>query len=163
MAREKNLARREHPEMEQMEPWNTFRDMERMFRDFFVTPLPMFRRGWMMPEFRREIEPEVDLRETEHEFVLSAAIPGLTKEDIDINVTQDRISVSGERKTEEEKPEERFHVRQQSYGSFRVTYSLPSDVKPEDVSATYKNGVLEVHMPKAEVVEPHKVEVHIQD
>ena len=161
MAREKTLARRERPEMEQMEPWNTFRDMERMFRDFFVSP--MLRRNWLMPEMRQEIEPEVDLRETEHEFVMSAAIPGLSKEDIDISVTEDRITVSGERRTLEEKPDERVHVRQQSYGSFRVCYSLPSDVKPEEVNATYKNGILEVHMPKAEVVEPHRVEVNIQE
>jgi HSP20 family protein len=161
MAREKTLARRERPELEQMEPWNTFRDMERMFRDFFISP--MMRRTLMIPELRREIEPEVDLRETEKEFVLSAAIPGMSKDDININVTEDAIHLSGERKTEEEKPEEKFHVRQQSYGAFKVSYTLPADVKPDEVSATYKNGILEVHMPKAEVVEPHKVEVQVQD
>lgn len=161
MARDKTLARRERPEMEQMEPWNTFRDMERMFRDFFVSP--MLRRPWLMPEMRRELEPDVDLRETENAFILSAAIPGLMKEDINIDVTEDSVTVSGERKVEEEKPDERIHVRQQTYGAFKVCYSLPSDVKPDDVSATYKNGVLRVHMPKAEVVEPHKVEIKAEE
>lgn len=161
MTREKTLARREQTDLEQMEPWNTFRDMERMFREFFVSP--MLRRGWLMPEIRHELHPEVDLRETEDEFILSAAVPGLSKEDININVTTDSIHLSGERKTEEEKPDEKFHVRQQTYGAFRVSYSLPADVKPEEVNATYKNGVLEVHLPKAEVIEPHKVEVRVQD
>lgn len=161
MAREKTLARRERTDLEQLEPWNTFRDMERMFRDFFVSP--MLRRNWLVPELRRELEPEVDLRETEKDFILSAAIPGMSKEDIDINVTDDRITISGERKTEEEKPDERIHVRQQSYGRFEISYVLPAEVKPSQVQATYKNGVLEVHLPKAEVIEPHKVEVKVED
>jgi HSP20 family protein len=163
MAREKALARRERTELEQLEPWNTFRDMERMFRDFFMSPLPMLRRSWLIPELRHELEPEVDLRETEKEFILSAAIPGLSKDDIEINVTDDRITVSGERKVEEEKPQERVHIRQQTYGTFRVCYTLPADVKPDEVKATYKSGVLEVHMPKAEVTEPHKVNVEVEE
>ena len=161
MAREKSLVRRERPELEQMEPWNTFRDMERMFRDFFMTP--MLRRSWLVPELRREIEPEVDLRETEKEFVLSAAIPGMSKDDININVTEDRVAISGERKTQEEKPEEKFHVRQQTYGRFDISYVLPMEVKPDEVEASYKSGILEVHLPKAEVTEPHRVEVKVED
>lgn len=160
MAREKTLARRERGELEQIEPWNTFREMERMFRDFFTSPIPMVRPPrWWMTEMREEIIPEVDLKETEKEFVLTAAIPGLQKDDIDIDVTTDRITVSGERKTEEEKPGVRYHLRQQSYGSFRTSYALPTDVKAEEVKATYKNGVLEVVMPKAEISEPHKVNI----
>lgn len=161
MARERTLARRERTDLEQIEPWNTFRDMERMFRDFFLSP--MLRRSWIAPELIREIEPDVDLKETEKEFILSASIPGLNKDDIDINVTEDRIAITGERKTEEEKPDEKVHVRQQSYGKFAITYVLPAEVKPDEVDATYKNGVLEVHLPKAEVTEPHKVEVKVED
>lgn len=164
MSREKTLARRERAELEHYEPWNTFRDMERMFREFFTSPLPLMRaRGWMMPEMAHELTPEVDLRETEDELILSATIAGLEKDDIDINVTSDRITVSGERTTEEEKPGEQYHVRQQSYGSFRVSYALPVEVRPDNVKATYKNGVLDVHMPKAEVTEEHKVKVEVED
>jgi len=150
--------------MEVYEPWNTFRDMERMFRDFFTSPFPLLRaRQWLMPESRLEIMPDVDLRETEKELILSATLPGLEKDDIDINVTDDRITISGERKSEEEKPEEIYHVRQQRYGLCRVSYDLPTVVKPEDVKATYHNGILEVHMPKAEVAEEHKVKVEVKD
>lgn len=163
MAREKTLARRERAEMEQYEPWNTFREMERMFRDFFTSPLPLLSRRLMMPEMRHEVMPEVDLRETEKELVLSASLPGLEKDDIDINVTEDRIIVSGERKTEEERPGEEYHIRQQSYGQFRVSYALPVPVKPDEVKATYKNGVLHVTMPKSEVVEEHKVKIEAED
>jgi HSP20 family protein len=164
MAREKTLARRERTDLEQYEPWNTFQGMERMFRDFLTSPFPLLRaRRWLMPEAGLEIMPEVDLRETEKELILSASVPGLGKDDIDINVTSDRITISGERKAEEERPEEQYHVRQQSYGSFKVSYALPMEVRPNDVKATYHSGILEVRMPKAEITEEHKVKVEVKD
>lgn len=164
MARERTLAKRERAELEQYEPWNTFQEMERMMRNFFTSPLPMIRTPrWWMREFAPEFRPEVDLRETESELILAATVPGLTKDDIDINVTQDSVTISGERKMEEEKPEERYHVRQQSYGSFSVSYSLPCEVRPDDVKATYRHGVLEVRMPKAEETKPHKVSVEVEE
>ena len=163
MTRDKTLARREQGGIEQYEPWNTFRDMERMMRNLFTSPLSGMRLpGAWQGDFRLAFTPEVDLRETDKEYILSATVPGLSKDDVDINVTKDGITISGERKTEEEKPGERFHFRQQSYGSFDVSYTLPSDVKPDEVKAIYKNGVLEVIMPKAEVLEAHKVHIEEQ-
>ena len=160
MAREKTLARRERGEVEQIEPWDTFRDMERMFRSFFGSTLPMLRPPrWWAREFEGEFVPDVDLKETDKEYMMSLTVPGLTKDDIDIDVTSDRVTVSGERKTEEEKPGERYHIREQRYGSFCVSYALPSDIKPDDVKASYKNGLLEVVLPKAEAPETHKVKV----
>jgi HSP20 family protein len=156
MPREKTLARREPAEVETYEPWNTFREMERMFRGFFGVPMARGPRLWReLAEYR----PEVDLRETDKELVLSATVPGMGKEDIDIDVTGDSVTISGERKTEEEKPGERYHFRQQSYGSFCLSYSLPVEVRPEEVKAHYKNGVLEIVMPKAEEAAKHKVRV----
>lgn len=159
MAQQKPIARTETSPVQQIEQWNTFRDMERMFRDFFLSPFPMLRTPGLLAMARQEVLPEIDLRETDNEIIFSATVPGLSKDDIDINVTSDSITISGERKQTEEKPGERIHVRQQSYGSFQVCYSLPANVKPDKVKATYKNGVLEVMMPKAEVKQAHKVSV----
>ncbi len=163
MAHEKTLAKKERAEMERLEPWNTFRDMERMFREFFVSPVPTLRTPRWMREFATEYAPEVDLRETDKEFVLSASVPGMEKDDIEIDVTKDGITLSGERKCAEEKPEEKCHVRQQSYGAFKVSYTLPSEVKPERVKANYRHGVLEVTMPKAEITEARKVKINVED
>lgn len=164
MPREKGLVRKETGEIEPLEPWNTFKEMERMFRDFFVSPMTLMRPPrWWLREGREEFVPEVDLRETDKEFVLSASVPGMARDDIDIDVTKDSITICGERKTEAEQPGERYHFRQQSYGSFSACYSLPSEVKPRGVKAVYKNGVLEVTMPKAEVTEAHKVKVEIKE
>jgi len=163
MSREKMLAKPERTEMERYEPWNTLRDMERMFREFIGSPLPIGRppRWWPM-EFRQHMTPEIDLRETDKDLILSATVPGLGKDDFNIDVTKDTIEITGERKIEEERPGEKFHVRQQSYGTFCVSYALPVDVRPDEVKATYRNGILEVIMPKAEVTEAHKVEVDVE-
>lgn len=164
MAHEKTLARKERLDLEPFESWDTFRAMERMFRDFLTSPPSLLRpRSWLMPEMRHELIPEVDLRETEQELILTASVPGIGKDDIDINLTTDRITVSGERKSEEEKPGETYHLRQQTYGSFSLSYALPVEVRPEEVKAAYKDGVLSVHMPKAEVTEEHKVKVEVED
>ena len=164
MAREKTLARRERGELETFEPWNTFREMERMISNFFRSPVPMIQPPrWFAREYAGEMMPEVDLKETDKDLVLSVVIPGLERDDFDINVTEDSITITGERKSEEEHPGERYHIRQQSYGTFHVSYSLPSEVKPDDVKAVYKNGVLEVTMPKAEVTEAHKVKVEVKE
>lgn len=106
MAREKTIARKEEHETRLMEPWDTFTEMERMFRDFFSSPFPWLRTPRWMREMRAEFTPDVDLKETEKEYVLSATIPGIEKDDLDINVTADRITITGERKHEEERPEE---------------------------------------------------------
>ncbi|MCX8052327.1 MAG: Hsp20/alpha crystallin family protein [Armatimonadetes bacterium] len=158
MARAKTLAKKESQEMRRWDPWDTFEEMERMFRDFFTSPFPLLR-PWRLRPSQVEFTPEVDLRETDKEFIFSATLPGMEKEDIDIDVTADRITISGERKAEEERPDECYHIRQQSYGAFNVSYGLPAEIKPDQVKATYKNGVLEVVMPKAEVREAKKVKI----
>ena len=159
MAREKTLARRERGELGQMEPLEGFRDMERMFRNFFLPTLPLVRQPRWLRQFENEFIPEVDLRETDKDYILSATVPGMGKDDISIDVTDDTITISGERKHEEDKPGEKYHIREQSYGSFSVSYTLPSEVKADDVKAVYNNGILEVTLPKAEVKEAHKVKV----
>lgn len=158
MARGRTLAKKETGELQRWDPWDTFQEMERMFRDFFMSPFPLMR-PWRLRPARLEFTPEVDLRETDKELILSATLPGMEKDDIDIDVTSDRITISGERKVEEEKPGESYHLRQQSYGAFNVSYALPAEIKPDNVKATYRNGILEVTMPKAEVREAKKVTI----
>lgn len=162
MARERSLATRERGELERLEPWNTFREMERMFRDFFTSPWPLMRPRFLSEPLLGVHAPDVDLKETEKEFVVSAAIPGMEKDEINVDVTKNSITISGERKAEEERPGERYISRQQTYGSFNVCYDLPAEVKPEDVKATYRNGILEVVIPKAQATEAHRVKVDVK-
>uniref|UniRef100_A0A7C2I365 Hsp20/alpha crystallin family protein n=1 Tax=Ammonifex degensii TaxID=42838 RepID=A0A7C2I365_9THEO len=95
--------------------------------------------------------PRMDIYQTENEVVAVAEIPGLeSKEDIEVTVTEDTLTLRGELKRGyEEQGENLFHT-ERYYGAFSRTLTLPAEVKPEETSASYKNGVLEIRMPKTE-------------
>ncbi len=112
----------------------------------------------MVPsEYRK---PFIDVIETEKEVIATADMPGLEKENIKINLTEDRLEISAETEHEEKKEEKGYVYRERSSGSFYRAISLPSPVDPDNSKATYKNGVLEIEMPKTEIKKkkPLKVE-----
>ena len=104
--------------------------------------------------------PAVDVAETEHEIVLRAEIPGMKQEDIDIELTGDTLSLRGERKFENEERKENFVRVERSYGRFQRSFTLGVPVQFDAVTASYRDGVLEVHLPKSEETKPRKVQVN---
>jgi HSP20 family protein len=96
------------------------------------------------------VEPYTDIVDKEGELVLTADIPGVNKDDIKINISDGNIEISAETKKEEKEEKEGYIRRERSFGRYFRSYSLPAAVNFEDVKASYKNGVLEVHMPKSE-------------
>ena len=96
--------------------------------------------------------PSVDLKETEQEIILKADIPGVNQEDLDITVDENAVILKGETKQEESREEKGYHLSERRYGSFYRTISLPAEVKSEEATARYKNGVLELRIPKVETV-----------
>jgi HSP20 family protein len=98
----------------------------------------------------------------ENEVVVRAEVPGMSKEDIDISVLGNTLTISGERKSEEEVKEDDYYYCESSYGRFQRDISLPQGVKAEDIKASYKDGVLEVILPKKEEAKPKKIEVAIE-
>ena len=130
-------------------------EMNRLFNSFFDTPSPAGSGA-----FRRWI-PAMDLAEAENEFVLRADLPGLTEEDVNIEVDDNVLTISGERKAEQEDRKEGFYRVERSYGSFRRSLTLPENVDPETVKATFENGVLEVRVPKPEERKPRKVSIAV--
>ncbi len=94
--------------------------------------------------------PSVDLRETDTEFILKADIPGVKQEDLDITVDEDVIILKGETKGDEVREEKGYHMTERRYGSFYRTIPLPTEVKSDQAVAKYKNGVLELRVPKSE-------------
>jgi HSP20 family protein len=118
-------------------------DMER----FFDFPMPGF---WPRePRLIGEAAwiPSIDVFEKDGSLVIRADLPGLTKEDVNIEVTDEAITLKGERKKEIEEEKEGLYRQERAYGSFFRAVPLPEGVKPEDVKATFTNGVLEVTMP----------------
>ncbi len=92
--------------------------------------------------------PTVDVAETEKEFEIQFHIPGMKKDDININVENDRLTVSGERKFESEKKEKNYHKVESHYGTFSRSFYLPDSVNAEKIDASYKDGILTVTVPK---------------
>jgi HSP20 family protein len=104
--------------------------------------------------------PAVDVFDTPETIVVKAELPGLTTDDIDIELDDNVLTIKGERKFEEKVEEGRYYRLERLYGTFSRSFTLPqSGVKGEDISASFKDGVLEVRVPKAEEVKPRKITV----
>jgi HSP20 family protein len=103
--------------------------------------------------------PAVDLREEENHFVLHADMPGMKKEDIEVGVENNVLTIRGERKFESEINKETYHRIERAYGKFVRSFTLPSLVKTDAISASYKDGILEVVIPKAEESKPKRIAI----
>jgi HSP20 family protein len=105
--------------------------------------------------------PAVDVKETEVEFVLYADLPGMTQEDINLQIKEEQLVLSGERKSLAEEKEKNFLRRERVLGPFYRAFTLSVPVEREKIKASYRNGVLEVILPKKEEVKPKQVKIEI--
>jgi HSP20 family protein len=133
-------------------------EMNRLFNTFFDTPTTG--NGGNGTTLRRWIPP-MDLVETDEHFVLKADLPGLDEGDVNIEVEDNVLTVSGERKAEHEDKREGYVRVERAYGSFRRSLTLPEGIDPEAVSASFEKGVLEVRIPKPEQRKPRKVAIQV--
>jgi len=108
-----------------------------------------------------EWSPLVDITEDDKEYVVKAEIPEMKKEDIKINVHDDVLTITGERKYEKEEKGKKYHRVERAYGSFMRSFTLPEDADGTKVNAEYKDGVLKVRLPKSEKAKPKSIEVKI--
>ncbi|MEO5350623.1 MAG: Hsp20/alpha crystallin family protein [Magnetococcus sp. YQC-3] len=104
----------------------------------------------------------VDIREDPEQIVLQADIPGMEQKDIKIHVENNQLTISGERKFADEQQRDAYHRVERAYGHFSRTFQLGANTHPEKIAATYKNGVLEVLLPKREEAKPRSIEVQVQ-
>jgi HSP20 family protein len=112
--------------------------------------------------YPRMWSPEIEVFERDNKFFVLVDLPGLTKEDVKIEVTHDELTIEGERKVEKEQKEEGFCRTERTYGSFYRRIQLPEHVKAEEAVATFKNGVLEIEMPAIPLPEVTKRTVDIK-
>src|SRR5437763_16399829 len=105
--------------------------------------------------------PAMDLVETDDHFVLKADLPGLGPDDVNIEVEDNVLTISGERKVEHETEREGFYRVERASGSFRRSLTLPEGVNLEDIAANFDKGVLEIRIPKPEQRKPRKVEISV--
>jgi HSP20 family protein len=103
--------------------------------------------------------PPVDIYETDDAFMLKAELPGFTKEDVNIEVHENRLIIRGERKRETEAKEDQYHRLERAYGRFERAFWLPTTVDAEHIQASFKNGVLEMRLPKSEKAKPKQIPI----
>ncbi len=129
-------------------------EMNRLFNTVFDQPANGHGNGGI----RRWI-PAMDLVETTDHFVLRADLPGLSEEDIKIEVEDNVLSISGERKEEHQDEQQGFYRVERAFGQFSRSMSLPDGIDAEKIAADFRDGVLEVRIPKPEARKPHRVAI----
>jgi HSP20 family protein len=105
--------------------------------------------------------PAVDVYEDEHDIVLKLEVPGIDEKDLDIRVENNTLTVHGERKLEKDEKEENYRRVERQYGSFTRSFTLPTTVETENVSANYDKGVLKIKLAKKAEVKPKQIKVNV--
>lgn len=108
---------------------------------------------------RDNFVPSIDISESDNQFMITAELPGMSKEDIDISLENGRLSISGERSFESEEKGKKFHRVETKYGSFERSFQLPDNVDAESISATYENGLLNISIDKSEEKVKKQIEI----
>lgn len=128
-----------------------FEEMERMFNDFLQQRF--WGQSWM-PRMRfpesTDVSTSIDMFEDGNELVIKADIPGMKKEDIKIDLSDNVLSISGEKKSEEKTEQKDYYRVERSFGAFNRKLHLPVEVQVDQAKASFKDGVLEIRMPKSE-------------
>jgi HSP20 family protein len=146
--------------------WDPFRELEdmsdrlnRVFGRSALAAIP----GATSSEglFTFDWTPSVDIAETAEAFEIKAELPDVKKEDVKVSVEDGELRISGERKREKEEKGKKIHRIERSYGSFMRTFTLPPNVDDAKLSAEYKDGVLNVRLPKTEQAKPKAIAVKV--
>ncbi len=134
---------------------NLFNLGDELFNDFFNTDRTVLnnREGWY---------PAVDISEDDNGYHVKMELPGLSKEDVKISFKEDVLHVTGEKKYEKDEDNKNYHHYERRYGTFERAFRIHSDVIDDKIEADFKNGVLSIELPKAEVAKPKEIEVKVK-
>jgi HSP20 family protein len=169
--RRHNPIRRKKVNMKTLEKWNPvrvspswdpFRELEEMqsrLASLFGRRLP-FPGSREEPFGLTEWTPPVDIAEDDKEYTIQAELPGVNKEDVKVTV-EGGFSITGERKSEKEEKDKKYHRIERSYGSFIRSFTLPEGTSTDKIGAEFKDGILRLHLPKDEKAKPKTVDVKL--
>lgn len=146
--------------MAQIRRWSPFaeleafrREVDRLFREFFGEERAPVTRGW---------SPMVDIYETPAEVIVQAELPGVKKEDLQIELSDDRLTLRGKKERPEEAENATYHLLERHYGEFERSFVLNVPVDIEKAEATYRDGVLVIRLPKVEPKRAKRIEVKVE-
>jgi HSP20 family protein len=137
-------------------------EMNRLFSTFFDTPTNSAAGGGNGTAAGRRWLPAMDLVETGDHFVLKADLPGMSENDVNIELEDNVLTVAGERRTEHEDKEAGYYRLERAMGAFSRSLTLPEGIDPDAVTATFDNGVLEVRIPKPAEAKPRRVQIGVE-
>ncbi len=135
---------------------NIQREINRMFETFFrgeQEESSLFSPTW---------KPAVDIVEHENEYIAKVELPGVDKNNVKITMQDNVLTIRGEKNQEKKDKESNFHRVERFYGSFQRSFTLPTSVRNDAIEADYKDGILTIHMPKAEEAKPKQIEVKVK-
>ncbi|GJL61597.1 MAG: molecular chaperone [Nitrospirales bacterium] len=142
------------------DPMQEFQDFEKRLGSWFGRA-PVSKNGEKESMRLTEWAPLVDITEDDKEYLIKADLPEMKKDDIKVTVREGILTLSGERKYEKEEKDKKYHRVERAYGSFQRSFSMPDDTDESKVSAQFKDGVMQVHLPKSEKakVKTHEIKV----
>jgi HSP20 family protein len=142
--------------------WDPFRELEHMQSrlNHFFGDVPFQRTGEDGMSFSGW-SPAVDVQETDKEYLIKADLPDVKKEDVRVQFLDGAVTIEGERQQEKEEKGRRFHKLEREYGTFRRRFALPTEVDASKVQAEFKNGVLNVRLPKSATARPSAIDVKV--
>jgi HSP20 family protein len=140
-----------------------FDDLDRWFDDFFSRRWPQAF-DWRLPFLGRELSisggfPKVDVIDHDDKIEIQAALPGVKKEDLDVSITENSITIRASTRQEEKKEGEHYYRREISRGEFQRTIAFPASVDGDQAKASFKDGILDITLPKTEVSKRKSIEI----
>lgn len=129
--------------------------MDRLFEDSFVNPM-----SWRTIGGGDTVNPPIDIHETDDELVVTASLPGMRAEDVEITMTGQTLTLRGEFKADEEIKRDQYLYRERRFGSFSRTIQLPVRVQGDQAKASFTDGILTLSIPKAEEVKPRQIRIN---
>ena len=132
-------------------------EMNRLFDNFFSS-VPERGRSLLEGEWA----PSLDVAETDEEVIVTAELPGIKQEEVDITIADNVLTLKGEKKEEKEEKKKNYHRIERTYGSFQRSVSLPTGVQADKAKATYKDGILNITVPKVEESKPKQIKIDVE-
>ncbi|MGA1862240.1 Hsp20/alpha crystallin family protein [Deferribacter thermophilus] len=129
-------------------------EINKLFDDFFRAP----------KAFDEDVvfAPDIDIAETKESFIIKADLPGMTEKDIEVTLTNNVLTIKGERKEEKEEKEKNYYRKERIFGTFVREIQIPKKILQDKVKAKFKNGVLEIELPKAEEEKEKSVKIEVE-
>jgi HSP20 family protein len=146
------------------DPLSEFSSLQERFNQLLGQPGGLFRNmGTSMdqPLAFGNFAPPVDIYEDDHQVTIQAELPGVEEKDLNITVENNVLTITGERKLENEENKENFHRIERSYGRFTRSFTLPSTLDTENINADFNNGVLKIVLNKSEAAKPKQIKVGV--